>query len=293
MSNPSNLTEKQKSCRTLRREVWWLDLDAKNQSLESIKRRFEDCLDRFPSLSSSSNSLLRHITSTMDNKIRHNLHQCPGYLREEITLTSDSDVSKSAIISHTFPSQSEVCSICGQLVQYKYNELSIVDGEKRETNSSNGSHYLPRLQPSGIPSPHSPTAGPPSPVLSDMSDSGSIWIPPSPTLSNHSGRRYTTTLRNRQDSCNQGSHTQTSEGSSPPSTSTTLSSHQSSNPYHRRPSLSYTHSGGSGGSSSSTQNNGDTSPRSMSQLVPLEVLVRTAGPRRDPADEQLLRRFVS
>jgi hypothetical protein len=99
--------------------------------------------------------------------------------------------------------------------------------------------------------------------------------------------------RNRRDSRNQGSHTQTSEGSSPPSTSTTLSSHQSSNPYHRRPSLSYTHSGGTGGSSSSTQNNGDTSPRSMSQLVPLEVLVRTAGPRRDPADEQLLRRFVS
>ena len=98
--------------------------------------------------------------------------------------------------------------------------------------------------------------------------------------------------RNRRDSRNQGSHTQTSEGPSP-SASPTLSSHQSSNPYHRRPSLSYTHSGGSGGSSSSTQNNGDTSPRSMSQLVPLEVLVRTAGPRRDPADEQLLRRFVS
>ena len=51
---------------TPRREVWWLDLGAKNQSLESIKLRFEDCLDRF--LSSSSNSLLRHITSPMDNK---------------------------------------------------------------------------------------------------------------------------------------------------------------------------------------------------------------------------------
>lgn len=32
---------------------------------------------------------------------------------------------------------------------------------------------------------------------------------------------------------------------------------------------------------------------SKSQLVPIEVLVRTAGPRRDPADEQLLRRFNS
>jgi len=104
--------------------------------------------------------------------------------------------------------------------------------------------------------------------------------------------------RNRRDSRNQGSNTQTSEGSSPPSTSTILNPHQSSNSYYRHPSspsysTSVPHSGGSSGSSSSTQNSGDTSPHSMSQLVPLEVLVRTAGPRRDPADEQLLRRFVS
>ena len=121
MSNPSNSTDKQKSCQTPRREVWWLNIGAKKQSLESIKRCFEDRLDRF--LSSSSDSLLlRHITSPMDGKLRHNLHQCPGYLREEITLASD--LSKSAIISHAFPSQSEVCSICGQLVQYKCKEPS-------------------------------------------------------------------------------------------------------------------------------------------------------------------------
>ena len=137
----SNSTEKPKSCQTPRREVWWLDLGAKNQSLESIKRRFEDCLDRF--LLSSSNSLLRHITSPVNSKPRHNLHQCPGYLREEITLASD--VSKSVIISHAFPSQSEVCSICGQLVQYKCTEPPIVDGEKWEANSPNGSKSLPAM----------------------------------------------------------------------------------------------------------------------------------------------------
>ena len=77
-------TEKQNICWTPRREVWWLDLGPKNQSLiESIKQRFEDYLDRF--LSFSSNSLLRHITSPMDSKLRHHLHQCPGFLREEIT----------------------------------------------------------------------------------------------------------------------------------------------------------------------------------------------------------------
>ena len=128
MSNPSNPTEKPKSSPPPRREVWWHDLGAKNQSLESIKRRFEDCLGRF--LSSSSSSLLRHIASPMDGRLRHNLHQCPGYLREEIKLVSD--VSKSVIISHAFPSQSEVCSICGQLVQYKYTEPSIADVEMQE-----------------------------------------------------------------------------------------------------------------------------------------------------------------
>ena len=130
VSNPSISTEKPKSRRTPRREVRWLDLGAKNRSLrlESIKRRFEDRLDRF--LSSSSNSLLRRIKSPMDIKQRHNLHQCPGYLREEITLASD--VSKSVIVSHAFPSQFEVCSICGQLVQYNRTEPSIIDDEKVE-----------------------------------------------------------------------------------------------------------------------------------------------------------------
>ena len=45
---------------------------------------------------------------------------------------------------------------------------------------------------SGLLSPHSPTYGPPSPVPSDVSDSGSVWNPPSPTLSVHSGRFLST-----------------------------------------------------------------------------------------------------
>ena len=133
MSNPSNSTEKPKSYRTPRREVWWLDLGSKNQSLESIKLHFEDSLDHL--LISSYNCLLNHIESPMDSILSHNLHQCPGYLREEIALASD--VSKSAIISHAFPSHREVCSVCGQLVQYKCGEPTIVDGERREASSPN------------------------------------------------------------------------------------------------------------------------------------------------------------
>ena len=183
----------------------------------------------------------------MDNKVRHNLHHCPGYLREEITLASD--VSKSAIISHTFPSQCEVCSICGQLVQYKNTEPPIVDGEMQEPPASPQSDVRKMITPSLMDkfSPRSPDLTPqdstmdtplfdlddiqtltgpplfpipgsedvqgrvvkakspselypsslnliPSSQLSDMSDLGSILIPPSSTRSNHSGHRSMTTL---------------------------------------------------------------------------------------------------
>ena len=114
----SDSTERPESSRTPRREVWWVDQGTTDQNLDSIWQCFEDRLNR--SLLFSSTSLLRRINSPGDNNLRRNLHQCPGYLREEITLTSD--VSRSAIVSHAYPSQSELCSICGQLVQYVYSQ---------------------------------------------------------------------------------------------------------------------------------------------------------------------------
>ena len=120
--NRSNPMENPKPSQKPRREVWWLDMGATNHSLKSIGGCFEDRLNW--SLLSSSNSLLRRIRSPKDDKfvdnLRRNLHQCPGYLREEITLTCD--LSKSVIISHAFPGLSERCSICHQLVQYTYSE---------------------------------------------------------------------------------------------------------------------------------------------------------------------------
>ena len=99
ISSRSNPMENPKPSRKPRREVWWLDLGATNHSLMSIGRCFEDRLNW--SLLSSSNSLLRCIRSPKEGNLRRNLHQCPGYLREEITLTCD--LSKSAIVSHAFP----------------------------------------------------------------------------------------------------------------------------------------------------------------------------------------------
>ena len=175
MSSSSNSTEKPKSSRPPRREVWWHDLGAKNQSLESIKRRFEDCLDRF--LSSSSISPLRHVSSPMDSKLKHNLHQCPGYLREEITLVSD--VSKSVVVSHAFPSQSEVCTICNQLVQYKYTEPSsamIVDVKMQEARYP---LVQPVQEPNPSESPSNATSSFPPSMFESAQHPASTAVPPS------------------------------------------------------------------------------------------------------------------
>ena len=120
ISNRSNLTENPKPNRKPRREVWWRDLGATDHhSLKSIGRCFKDRLNW--SLLSSSNSLLPQIRSSKDDNLRRNLHRCPGYLREEITLTCD--LSKGVIVSHAFPGPSERCSTCHQVVQYNtYSE---------------------------------------------------------------------------------------------------------------------------------------------------------------------------
>ena len=81
------------SVSSTRREVWWLDdHDATNHSLKSIGRCFQDRLNR--SVLLSSNSLLLHIRSPMDDNLGRILHQCPGYFQilqvreesQEITL---------------------------------------------------------------------------------------------------------------------------------------------------------------------------------------------------------------
>ena len=118
--------KKPKSNQAPRREVQWrLGLGASNRSLDSIARRFGSYLDCF--LSSSSDPPLRRIRAPKEAYSRlWTSHWCPGYLREVITLTSD--VSRSAIISHEYPSPSELCSVCGQLVDYQeplYRESEI------------------------------------------------------------------------------------------------------------------------------------------------------------------------
>ena len=148
ISNRSNPMENTKPSRKPRREVWWLDLGTTNHSLTSVGRCFEDRLNW--SLLSSSNSLLPHIRSPKDNNPRRNLHQCPGYLREEIALTCD--LSKSVIVSHAFPGRSERCSICHQLVQYTYSDSISLSLPPTESALSSG-----QTPSSGTPLPDQQT----------------------------------------------------------------------------------------------------------------------------------------
>ena len=97
--------ERPKSSQPPRREVSWLNLGANSQSLESIAHHFQDYIDCF-----LSSSTLRRVRASDDLST----HTCPGYIWEEITLTSE--VSKSAIVSHASADPGERCSFCGDLV---------------------------------------------------------------------------------------------------------------------------------------------------------------------------------
>ena len=126
----SILTELRTSHKTPRREVRWkLDKCANNRSLEFIVRCFEDYLDRVSP--SSADSPLRRITASSHEYVSHH---CPGYLREEITLTAD--VSRSVVVAHQYPSQSEICTICGQLVRHPSNPVSHHTTTRRRQPSS-------------------------------------------------------------------------------------------------------------------------------------------------------------
>ena len=165
--NRSNPMENLKPSRKPRREVWWLDVGGTNHSLKSIGRCFEDRLNW--SLISSSNSLLHHVRVRSPKDINHhlksNLHQCPGYLREEITLTCD--LSKSAIVSHAFPGPSERCLICHQLVQCPYSDSIDCNYPPTLNNSSSlppiealtFDHLAPGPVPVGGIDPFTPNIG--------------------------------------------------------------------------------------------------------------------------------------
>ena len=101
-----------KSSQPPRREVRWVNLGANSPSLDSIAHHFQDYIDCFLS---SSSSTLRRIRALDYSSA---FHPCPGYLREEITLTAE--VSKSAIVSSAFADLGERCSFCGDLVDIDF-----------------------------------------------------------------------------------------------------------------------------------------------------------------------------
>ena len=120
-----NISQSSQRSQPPRREVWWRCRSSPpgqvtSQTLDAISKVFAE---RLAYLSSTlSTSPLRRVKVSGGSKT---LHHCPGYLREEITLMSD--LSRSAIITHDHPNESEICSGCGQLICYEpetHNGLS-------------------------------------------------------------------------------------------------------------------------------------------------------------------------
>ncbi|KAF8146010.1 hypothetical protein K438DRAFT_531195 [Mycena galopus ATCC 62051] len=87
-----------------RREYVWRSVDRGQQSLATVASRIARDLDM--KLSLEVNKL-----AWTDGR---SAHRCPGYVREEITLTITTN--DSAIISHDAPSPLEICSVCHEVV---------------------------------------------------------------------------------------------------------------------------------------------------------------------------------
>ncbi|TFK31000.1 hypothetical protein BDQ12DRAFT_694637, partial [Crucibulum laeve] len=86
-----------------RREVRWEVDGGCPQPLDVLAQRFQDDID-------SCGSLRR---LTVPNSWPP-VHQCPGYLREEVNICAD--LSRSAVLTYAAPTPNERCTICGKLV---------------------------------------------------------------------------------------------------------------------------------------------------------------------------------
>ncbi len=92
-----------------RREIIWQRVGENSVTLDDISHQFETAVD---SLSFTLFSL-EHVARTVRG--HRTVHRCPGYRREEVTLTPV--LSDCKVITHATPSLHEKCVICGQHVE--------------------------------------------------------------------------------------------------------------------------------------------------------------------------------
>jgi hypothetical protein len=93
----------------LRRELGWKPPEG-DFSLAAVSEEFGDFL--FVNYYSSPSEILQRLRAPNPQKA---VHRCPGYEREEITLSTS--INNSVVISHTMPSLREICIVCRKPVQ--------------------------------------------------------------------------------------------------------------------------------------------------------------------------------
>ena len=95
-----------------RRELVWKSQSMQNVfphiSLCTISRQFQAFL---VDLNTTSKPTLHRYRGRY---AKRTAHRCPGYIRVEITLTTD--ITQSAIVSHSTPTAQEICPVCNEVV---------------------------------------------------------------------------------------------------------------------------------------------------------------------------------
>jgi len=110
-------------------------------SLKDIAHHFQD-FHTFSIQSALSRRRGRYTTKTA--------HQCPGYNRIEITLTTD--IARSAIVSHLTPTPHEICPVCKEIVQDAEIFACICGGDGKPLDEYNSSSFvLTRLAENEFP----------------------------------------------------------------------------------------------------------------------------------------------
>ncbi|KAF5348004.1 hypothetical protein D9758_010018 [Tetrapyrgos nigripes] len=101
-----------------RRELLWRESSGGSRSVHAVAKHYREFWEHLKITEAGRQSyrayahMIRRIRAA--KPLSPVVHRCPGYHKEEVTLTSD--VADNAIISHFIPTLRERCPVCGEIV---------------------------------------------------------------------------------------------------------------------------------------------------------------------------------
>ncbi|KAF5348011.1 hypothetical protein D9758_010011 [Tetrapyrgos nigripes] len=98
-----------------RRELLWRESSGGSRSVHAVAEHYREFWEHLSLTVGQSYHSYAIPRKQAARPLRTVVHQCQGYRKEEITITSD--VSENAIISHFIPSLYERCPVCKEIVE--------------------------------------------------------------------------------------------------------------------------------------------------------------------------------